>query len=131
MAANPVLVDSSWYIRLARERRDPFRELQPIAAVREIATCGVVRCEVARGIPRERDLAVFRRAWNVMLDVPTDSAVWSEVEKTLWTLDRQGLPLPLSDVVIATCARRIGAVVLTFDDHFLSIPGIRAVREIL
>ncbi len=59
-----------------------------------------------------------------MLDVPTDHDVWRDAAATLWTLDRAGLPLPVTDVVIACCARRIGAIVLTFDDHFRSIPGI-------
>jgi len=37
-----------------------------------------------------------------------------------------GVVLPLTDVVIACCARRIGAIVLTFDHHFTDMPGIRA-----
>lgn len=131
MATNPVLVDSSWYITLTRERRDPLRELLAIATVRHVATCGVIRCEVARGIRNERDLIAFRRAWDVMLYVPTDHRVWADAESLSWTLDRQGSPLPLPDIIIAACARRLGAVVLTFDDHFQAIPGIKAVREII
>jgi predicted nucleic acid-binding protein len=36
--------------------------------------------------------------------------------------------LPAQDILIACCARRIGAVVLTMDTHFSDIPGLR-VRE--
>jgi predicted nucleic acid-binding protein len=57
--------------------------------------------------------------------------LWQEAEQTLWRLDRQGVCLPLPDVVIACCARRIQGVVLTFDQHFDSIPGVRAVDEII
>lgn len=131
MAANPVLIDSSYYIGLARQGRQPLRALSVIAAQRDVAVCGVVRCEVARGIKREADLRNFRRAWDVMLHVPTDNRVWEGVERTLWELDREGVRLPLPDVVIAECARRIHAVVLTFDRHFEQIPGIRAVAEIV
>jgi hypothetical protein len=131
MVANPVLVDSSYYIGLAREGRDPLRALAVVGAQRDVATCGVVRCEVARGIKVEAVLERFRRAWDVMMYVPTDNRLWLEVERTLWELDRQGVCLPLTDVVIACCARRIQALVLTFDTHFQAIPGIRAVREIV
>lgn len=131
MVANPVLVDSSYYIGLAREGRDPLRELAVVGAQRDVATCGAVRCEVARGIKAEAVLGRFRRAWDVMMYVPTDNRLWSDVEQTLWQLDRQGVCLPLADVVIACCARRIQAVVLTFDQHFQAIPGIRAVSEIV
>jgi hypothetical protein len=131
MAASPVLVDSSYYIRLVREGRDPLRELAVIAAQRDLVVCGVVRCEVARGLRSKPVLESFRRAWDVMRYVPTDNRLWTEVEHTLWELDRSGVVLPLTDVVIACCARRLDGLVLTFDRHFEAIPGIRAVSEII
>lgn len=114
-----------------REGRHPLRELMPIALSRDIATCGVVRCEVARGIRDPAVLRKFRARWDVMLYVPTNNALWREAEDLLWQLDRRGVVLPLADVVIACCARRIGAVVLTHDEHFQHIPGIRATDRIL
>lgn len=131
MTASPVLVDSCWYIRHLIARRDPMRELASIAHTRDIATCGVVRCEVARGISDPLRLKKFDARWDVMLYVPTDNSLWSAVEAMLWKLDRQGIVLPLPDVVIACSALRIGAVVLTHDDHFQRIPGIRATDRIL
>ena len=95
-------------------------------------TCGIVRCEVARGVRSPRVLQEFQDAWNVMVNVPTDNRLWQEVEGTIWHLDRTiGGALPLTDVVIACCARRIGAVVLTFDQHFQRIPGVVAVDRIV
>jgi predicted nucleic acid-binding protein len=131
MAARPVLVDSSYYIRLAREGRDPLRELAVVAAQRDLVVCGVVRCEVSRGLRSKSRLKAFQRAWDVMRFVPTDHRLWIEAEHTLWELDRSGVVLPLTDVVIACCARRVDGLVLTFDQHFEAIPGIRAVSEIL
>ena len=131
MVANPVLVDSSYYLGLARDGQDPLGALAVLGAQRDVATCGVVRCEVARGIRDEAILGRFRRVWEVMMYVPTDHRLWQDVQQTLWRLDRQGVCLPLADVVIACCARRIQAVVLTFDKHFEAIPGIRAVDEIV
>lgn len=125
MAASPVLADSSFYIRLLRERRDPLRALALTAAARDLAICGVVRCEVGRALRPEKVRNQFRAFWDVMINVPTDNRLWEQVEQTLWELDRQGTVLPLTDAVIACCAKRIGAVVLTFDHHFSLIPGIR------
>jgi predicted nucleic acid-binding protein len=131
VTASPVLVDSCWYIQHLREQRDPMRELLPIATVRDVATCGIVRCEVARGMRDPALLRKFQARLDVMLYVPTDNKLWLEVETMLWQLGRQGITLPLQDVVIATCARRIGAVVLTHDHHFHQIPGIRVTDRIL
>lgn len=107
-----------------------MRELIPIAATRDVATCGIVRCEVARGLREPGLLRKFQARWDVMLYVPTDNKLWAEAELMLWRLDREGITLSLQDVAIATCARRIGAVVLTHDDHFRRIPGVQSTAEI-
>ncbi len=111
--------------------RDPMHELQTIAMVRDLATCGVVRSEVGRGIREPSLLRKFQARWDVMLYVPTDNALWEDVELTAWKLTRAGQNLPLTDIVIGCCARRIGAVVLTYDKHFSVIPGVKAAAEIL
>lgn len=129
---NPVLIDSSWYITLGKRGFNPLNALGIIAQVRDVATCGIVRSEVARGLRTQAAVKVFQKAWNVMLYVPTDNRLWEDVETTAWTLDRTiGGALPLADIIIACCARRIGAVVLTFDKHFAQIPGIVSVDRIV
>src|SRR5205085_794009 len=120
---------SSYYVQLSRQGQDPLQALAVIAAQRDLAVCGVVRCEVGRGIRNEKLWRAFQAVWDVMQYVPTDNCLWQEVETTLWQLDRSGVVLPLSDVIIACCARRIRAVILTFDHHFQQVPGIRAVSR--
>lgn len=130
MAASPVLADSSFYIRLLRQRQDPLRALALAAATRDVAICGVVRCEVGRALRPPAVRQRFHAFWDVSINVPTDNRIWEEAERTLWELDREGIVLPLTDVLIARCAMRIGAVVLTYDDHFNHIPGVRAVNRL-
>ena len=130
MAASPVLADSSYYIRLMREGRDPLRALALAAATRDVAICGIIRVEVGRALRLVERRMKFQTAWNVMLNVPTDDRLWEEVEALAWQLDRSGTILPLPDLVIACCAQRIDAVVLTFDEHFQKIPGVRAVSQL-
>lgn len=131
MAANPVLVDSSYYISLAREGIDPLRTLAEAALERDLAVCGVVRCEVGRGLREERLRSRFKAFWDVMLNVPTDNKLWVEAEEMAWSLGREGLTLPLTDIVIACCAKRLGATILTFDKHFWMIDGVTAVSRLV
>ncbi len=130
MAAGPVLVDSSFYIALARRGLDPLHALAAQALEGDLAICGVVRCEVGRGIRSEGVWRRFQAFWDVMLNVPTDNRLWTSVEEMVWRLDRQGLTLPLTDVVIACCALRIDAAVLTFDHHFSLVPELRVVSTL-
>lgn len=125
MAASPVLADSSFYIAMLRQGQDPLRALALAAASRDLAICGIVRCEVGRALRPLKIRQQFRAFWDVMVNVPTDNRLWEEVEQTLWDLDRNGKMIPLTDAVIACCARRIGAVVLTYDHHFALVPGLR------
>ena len=125
MAASPVLADSSYYIRLLRQGQDPLRALALAAATRDLAVCGVVRCEVARALRPMKVRQQFQAVWDVMINVPTDNRVWQATEQTLWDLDRRGQMIPLTDALIACCAQRIGAVILTYDHHFNLVPGVR------
>jgi len=126
MAASPVLADSSYYLRLLRLGQDPLRSLALAAEERDLAICGVVRCEVGRALRVPAVRKNLQDFWDVMVNVPTDHRLWEEAERVLWTLDRQGESLALTDVVIACCASRINAVVLTFD----RIPGVRTCRQL-
>jgi len=89
-----------------------------------------VRSEVGRGIKHPDVRARFIRFWDVMINVPPDEHLWREVEELAWRLDRSGNRLPLPDIIIACCARRIGAAVLTFDEHFARVPGLRVIDRI-
>lgn len=129
MPVSPVLVDSSYYIHLLRRGKDPLHALALTAAARDLAVCGVVRCEVARGLRERRVLKRFQAFWDVMISIPTDVRIWNSVEETLWQLDRKGLTLPLPDVIIGCCARQIGAAVLTTDAHFSHIPGVEVMAR--
>lgn len=130
MAVSPVLADSSFYITLMRERQDPLKALALAGATRDLAVCGVVRCEVGRALRHENTLKKFQQVWDVMINVPTDNRLWADVEKLLWTLDREGTTVSLTDAVIASCAKRIDGVVLTFDADFYRIPGVRVIRQL-
>ncbi|MGZ4965095.1 MAG: PIN domain-containing protein, partial [Limisphaerales bacterium] len=109
---------------------DPLQALAYAAVDRDLAVCGVVRCEVGRGIRQQKILKQLQSFWDVMLNVPTDNELWSQVEELGWRLDRQGTTLPLTDLIIASCAMRIDAAVLTFDRHFELIPGLRCIDRI-
>lgn len=125
MAASPVLADSSYYISLLRQGQDPLRSLALAAESRDLAICGVIRCEVGLALKSPKLKQKFAAFWDVMINVPTDKRLWQDVEQTLWELEREGTRVPVTDAIIACSARRIGAVVLTLDRDLSLIPGVR------
>jgi predicted nucleic acid-binding protein len=121
----PILVDSNVYIDLLRQGLDPALELTERISQLDLATCGMVRVEVLRGIKGEKVRSRLVAFFDVTQNVPTDNRLWEEAADLAWTLDRRGKVIPAQDVLIACCARRIGAIVLTADAHFSNIPGLR------
>ena len=91
----------------------------------QLLTCGIIRCEVLRGLRDRRILSRMTELFDLVVDAPLTPDLWSETARLAWKLDRAGKVLPLTDLVIGTCALRYEAVVLSADPHFRSIPRLR------
>lgn len=123
-----VLLDTNAYSRLARGDED----LLGVLAEAEVVYLSVfVLGELYAGFrggkhePRNRELLRdFRAAPSVMTLLATEET--AEVFGTVKdALERQGTPLPINDVWIAAHALETGATLLTWDDHFEAVKGLR------
>lgn len=124
-----VLVDSSFFIRLAMAREDPFAYLDEAAELYEFAICGIVWVEVLRGRspPALRRQYESRFATLVYLNSP--ARTWQRTAALAWELDRSGRVIPATDLAIAATALDHGAAVLTFDRHFQHIPALTVINH--
>lgn len=120
-----VLIDSNVYIDWLNAGLDPVQEIARRATLEDIACCGVVKAEVLRGIRSTKLRERLEEFFSVTQMISTNASLWDEAWQLAGQLDRQGKVLPLQDLVIACCARRAGASVMTRDKHFLSVPGLR------
>jgi predicted nucleic acid-binding protein len=123
-----VLVDSNVYIGLLRRRVDPVKCLGQWIGHNDLATCGMVRLEVERGIRVPKVRRILGDFFDVMRHVPTTEKIWASAADLAWKLDRQGITLPAQDLLIASCALNIGAAVLSDDAHFLQVPELTVLR---
>ena len=122
-----ILVDSNVFIDLMKYRGDPAPWLYRWAGIRNLAICGVVRMEVLRGVKSPN---VYRRLndfMDEMVNIPSSNRLWDKAAALAWKLDRKGIVIPETDVVIAASALAIGAAVLTSDAHFSRIEGLRVI----
>jgi predicted nucleic acid-binding protein len=97
------------------------------AGERNLATCGMVRVEVLRGIISPKVHHKTTIFLDAMINVPSNARLWNAAADLAWQLDRQGIVIPGTDLVIAACALRIGAAVLTSDLHFSRIDGLEVI----
>lgn len=127
---SPVLPDSNFYINCARAGIDPFVKLGALADEYEFATCGMVILEVCRGRTNPVILQRFRERFAIMPFIATGSSVWEQATQLAWSLDRRGIIVPATDLIIAACALQAKAAVLTADAHFREIPGLRVLESL-
>ncbi len=125
-----ILIDSTIYIDWLRKRADLQRILAPWIKAQAVACCGVVRAEVVRGVLNRRQKGKVHDLFDAMEDVATDAECWRSVSELGWQLDRKGEVIPLSDLIIAVCAQRAGAAVITTDGHFSRIPNLEVRSEV-
>lgn len=128
MDGGSVLVDSNVYIGLLRRGLDPVQVLGAWAGSEDLATCGMVRLEVERGLRVERVRRHMRAFFDVLIMIPTGNTAWIRASELAWSLDRRGITLPSQDCLIAACAQAAGAAVLTDDRHFDCIPQLDVIR---
>jgi len=77
----------------------------------------------ARERKNEAELSEFLANPDVrILDVDEEAA--EQYAQVVADLTRAGTPVPTNDIWIAALALREGATVLTFDEHFRSIPRV-------
>jgi len=125
-----LLVDSPIYIDELRARRDPAESFDEALRAGRLLTCGIIRCEVLRGIVKPIVHEKMRNLFLVIQGCSLDETLWSEAADLAWKLDRRGIVLPLPDLAIAACAFRHGATVVTTDGHFHSVPDLPVLDRI-
>ena len=79
-----------------------------------------------QGITKETEGNAIVAAFQAVPFLELSQGLWSEAGRLAAQLRSQGHSLPLSDILIATLARKQGATVLTIDHHFSVIPGLRS-----
>jgi predicted nucleic acid-binding protein len=124
-----ILIDSCIYIEHLRAGRDPAQVFAPYAQRHDLATCGVIRCEVIRGMRSPKARRALADYMGCLLYIPTLNNVWEAAEELLWQTDRAGFKIPVTDAIIAASAMKAGGAVLSHDKHFRAIPGLRVFEE--
>lgn len=120
----PILVDSNIYIGLLRRGHDPVSVLFEHYETTNLVTCGIIRLEVLRGVRMQKTWDRVSAFMDVMQYVEADPLLWSEATAIAVRTDRKGTPIPGTAAIIAACAFRKGASVLTEDKDFSRINGL-------
>lgn len=120
-----IFIDSSVWIEWLRSRIDPRPLIAPWLERRLCFSCSIVRVEVTRGLIGKQQRENVNNLFDVFEDVPFNTALMNDVNQNAWELDRKGIVLPISDLIISACVKYCDAWLVTLDNDFSRVPGIK------
>jgi len=125
-----ILVDSSKYISWMRAGRNPLVLLAAHAQAGDLVSCGIVRIEVIRGVIKPNVKDQLTEFFQIVPEIALTPALLHEAADAAWNLDRRGIILPVTDLLIGTCAKKAKATLISEDPHFQQMPGLRVQTEL-
>ena len=92
---------------------------------RAITIVGLVIAEVLQGARSPQEFDSLRAYLNGIRFLDDDKDTWVMAGQLANELRRQGRTIPLSNVIISVVAMQHDEAVLTTDNHFELVPGLR------
>jgi predicted nucleic acid-binding protein len=127
---NRLLPDTNAWIDFFRGRPSRLAEKLEEALVQgEVATCWVVLYELIQGIKNTREEAILLNAFQAVPHLEMTPELWINAGHLSSALRREGVTLPLSDIIIATLALEHKYTLLTIDRHFDLVPGLTLIKD--
>jgi predicted nucleic acid-binding protein len=121
-----MLPDTCAWIDFFRGRQTPLAQaLEQALRNGTVVTCGVVQYELMQGVKGAAEGKAILGAFQAVPFLEVSQELWIEAGHLASQLRSKGHTLPLSDILIATLAKKHSATLLTIDGHFSAIPGLK------
>jgi predicted nucleic acid-binding protein len=119
-AAAPVLIDSSAWIEVLRNRAAEglSRKVATALAGGTAAMTEPVWLELWQGVRGRKELARLQSLRAICRWLPFDAACWERAHAIARACSLKGASVPFGDVLVAACARHHQAQLLEHDHHF-------------
>ncbi len=125
-SASGVIVDTSvWVDFLRGGRGHDAVAVEELVRTARAVTCGIVLAELLAGVKHSEQREQLSDALAGLEYVELREQTWRRVGELAAELRSKGRTLPMSDLIVAALALEHGLSVLTSDNHFHSIPGLR------
>ena len=124
-----LLVDTSVWIDYFRDNSHTTEFLEKQLLEDNVYIVGIIVSELLQGIKNETDREIIRNSLDAINYINMNYADWIRAGDISYSLRKNGVTLPLTDIAIAAVAIENKLTVVTNDKHFKSIPGL-SVMEI-
>ncbi len=115
------VVDSSvWVAAFPRRASVKFRDaVASILANNDIYVSGIIKAEVLQGaVNRGQFVSIEKRLGTIPVAELESARSWQQVAENAFLIRTSGFSVPLTDILIATQAQGVGAIVVHVDRYF-------------
>jgi predicted nucleic acid-binding protein len=123
-----VLIDTSAWVDFFRGTPKTADAVAKLIEKGYASICGVISYELVQGAKSDDEAVHLSTVLSALDYIEITSDLWIIAGNISAGLRRKGITLPMSDLLIGTVALEHGLEVLTLDDHFASIPGLKQYR---
>lgn len=121
-----VIVDTSAWIDFLRGTRSrDAGEVESLIRSDRAVTCGIIEAELLAGVRARREHDALKESLGGLVYVEVTRADWARTGELAAQLRARGKTIPLSDLLVAALALANDCRVLTRDNHFRHIPGLK------
>jgi predicted nucleic acid-binding protein len=119
-----VLVDTSAWVAYFRGQEPARSAVLALLQERRAFRCGPVELELRQGLRRSEADGVLN-LWRGLPPLQVEEIDFASAGDLLLELRSRGITIPALDALIASLAVRREVPVLTLDQHFAAVPGLR------
>ncbi|MGA1870425.1 MAG: PIN domain-containing protein [bacterium] len=120
-----IIADTCIWIEFFRSKSEISESLKDFLSHNQVVVTGVILAELLQGVKTGKEREIIIDTFNFLEYIETTKELWIETGKLASELRSCGKTIPLSDIIIACCAKKYNYHIFTIDQHFKDIPEIK------
>ncbi len=125
---NPkVIADTCVWIEFFRTKSEMSNRMRDLIASSSVAGTGLIIAELLQGIKSNKEREIIIDIFNTIEYLEITKDIWTESGILSRKLRSLGKTIPLSDIIIACCAKKHQYQIFTIDKHFQAITDIKII----
>lgn len=121
-----VVVDTSVWVRFFNAPHSEEKaRVDKLLTDNRVVMVGAILSELLQGSRSRKDYNQIKDKMTAFPYVETSKNTWVQIGETSFRLRKQGITIPLTDILIATLAKENNCEIYTVDPHFERIPEVK------
>jgi tRNA(fMet)-specific endonuclease VapC len=124
-----ILVDTSvWIEYFNKAESKTSNRLQQMLVDGKVCGAGIILTELLQGAKIEKEFEIILNNYTALPLLKENLNTWISAGKISYSLRRNGITLPTTDLLLAALALESNCKIFTLDQHFMKIPGVTLVE---